>query len=373
MTKTDVQTRSGRIATALALTALIAGLAVAMAPKAGAAVPRGFFGVVPQTPLDGTDFTRMGQGRVGTVRLIFAWNAVDPTAAPGDYNWSQFDAMVTGAAENGLEVLPFLFGTPNWVAQDLDGHACAPDCAIFAPKSAAALAAWRQFVTDLVARYGSNGTFWLDHPELPKNPIGAYQIWNEQNSREFFAPKQSPSGYAALLDAAAGPIRTADPSADVVLGGMAQLAGSSKATKGDKFLKQLYKVPGFKDDFDGIAIHPYGNSVNKVVDQVERFRKVAKRAGDRNAGTWITETGWGSKKGGHPLNRGKKGQAERLKESFKYFKKNRKKLNVETINWFSWRDSADKICDWCAASGLFTKSLTPKPAWRAFTKFTGGS
>jgi hypothetical protein len=373
MTQTDLQTRPSRKRAALAFAALIAALAAIAVPSAGAAVPRSFYGVVPQTPVDATDFARMGQGRVGTVRVLLAWNSVDPTAAPNDYDWSAVDSIFANAASNNVEVLPFLFGTPTWVAQDLDGYGCGGECATFAPRSAAALAAWQQFVADVVARYGPNGAFWAANPSVPKQPIAAYQIWNEQNSREFFAPKQSPGGYAALLDSAVTAIRSGDPAADIVLGGMAQLAGSSKATKGSKYLNQLYKVNGVKSDFDGFAIHPYGSSVEKVVDQVELFRDIAKKSRDRNAEMWITELGWGSKSGGNPLNRGKRGQADRLKESFKYFKKKRNKLNIETVNWFSWRDSATKICDWCASSGLFTQTLAAKPAWRAFTKFTGGS
>jgi hypothetical protein len=88
---------------------------------------------------------------------------------------------------------------------------------------------------------------------------------------------------------------------------------------------------------------------------------------------WITEIGWGSAKGGNPLNRGTQGQAQRLKQSFKYLQKKRNKLNLETVTWFSWMDSTTSICDWCAKSGLFKAGLVEKPAWRAFTKFTGGS
>ena len=82
----------------------------------------------------------------------------------------------------------------------------------------------------------------------------------------------------------------------------------------------------------------------------------------------MTEIGWGSAKGGNPLNRGKQGQARLLKEAFKYFAKRRGKLNAERRRLVLWRDSKDKICDWCATSGLFTKSLKPKPSWRAYKK-----
>lgn len=371
LTETHKRTRwpARLIVSAIAAAAAL----LALAPASQAAVPKTFYGVVPQTSLGAGDFERMGQAKVGLMRIPLFWSDVDPSAAPNDFNWAGYDAVIGGAAQNGVEVLPFLFGTPEWVAEGIDGRNCAGDCGIFAPKSQAALDAWSQFVTGAVARYGEGGTFWQENPGIPAQPIGGWQLWNEQNSTSFFAPKAKPKAYAKLLGAGADAVRATDPSADVVLGGMAELAGSRKATKGSKYLKQLYKVRGVKADFDGVAIHPYGSKVDKAVQQVETFREVMADGKDKRAGLWVTELGWSSEKGGNPLNRGPKGQADRLKESFKYFRKNRRKMRIETVNWFSWADSPTSICDWCAKSGLLDESNGEKAAYRAFTKFTGGS
>jgi hypothetical protein len=359
-------------AASLFAAALVAVTMLIAAAPSHAAVPRAFWGVVPQTPLGSTDFARMGQAKVGTLRILVSWNTVSPTAA-GQYDWGGLDAVVGGAAQNGVEVLPFLYGTPDWVAAGLDGHACAGNCATFAPKSQAALDAWSAFVGEAVDRYGPSGSFWTENPTIPKVPITAWQIWNEQNSSTFYAPKPNPSTYANLLGAAHDAIATRDPSADVVLGGMADLAGSSKAVRGSKYLAKLYKVSGVKADFDGVAPHPYGATVEKVASQIDLYRKVMKKAHDKGADLWITEIGWGSKSGGNPLNRGTKGQAQELTDAFKYFKKNRNALNIANVDWFSWMDSKSKICSWCSSSGLFKSGLKAKPSLKAFTKFTGGS
>ena len=95
--KTHAHTRSTWTA-GFALAALIGALiAAAAVPRAEAAVPPSFYGVVPQTPVDASDFERMGKGQVGTVRILFAWNTVDPTAAPADYDWGTLDSIVTNA------------------------------------------------------------------------------------------------------------------------------------------------------------------------------------------------------------------------------------------------------------------------------------
>ena len=100
----------------------------APAPAKGpvSVVPRSFYGVAPQATLTEADIARMGQGKIGELRTIVNWATIDPTADPADNDWSQIDPIVAEAATNGIQVLPFIFGTPTWVAQTLDGRSCKP-------------------------------------------------------------------------------------------------------------------------------------------------------------------------------------------------------------------------------------------------------
>jgi hypothetical protein len=353
---------------ALVLTAILVAPAVSEAAKA----PTSFFGISSQTALTSQDYARMAQGKIGVLRMPFGWQSVQPTG-PGTFDFSSIDPVVGGAATAGLTVEPFISGSPDWSAH-LDGYTCATgQCVQFAPKGPQALAAWSAFVTAAVARYGPSGSFWTENPTIPKHPIEVWQIWNEMNSSTFFKPTPSPSQYADVLNAASAAIRAADPSAKVILGGMAGLSGSKQATPGDKFLTSLYKISGLTAAFDGVAVHPYGKQVDAMTEQVEDFRKVMKKNHDSSTGLWVTEFGWGSKKGGNPLNVGTKGQADRITDSYKYFTKNRNKLKIQTVDLFSWMDSNVSICAWCSTSGLFKAGLVAKPSWKAFVKFTGGS
>jgi hypothetical protein len=346
------------------LTALVAMVAFA---SQASAKPDPFYGVVSQTSLRSGDFAKMEKGGIGTLRSIMQWSSIDPTAAADDYSWSGFDAVVADAARHDLRVLPFLYGTPNWVAHSLDHRQCGV-CDTFAPHRKAALGAWRDFVVAAVARYGTAGDFWSEHPELPIRPIRAWQIWNEQNSKTFYAPHPSVKGYAKLLGVASGAIHAADRHADVILGGMAELAGSRKAIAGPKYLRSLYRRHGVEHDFDGVGVHPYGAKATTVEQQVGRFRVEIQRAHDSRTGLWITETGWGSSNGSNPLEVGKSGQADRLGDALGYFHQNRGRLRIKAVVWFSWRDSAQSICAWCASSGLLTKSGRPKPAFRTLKR-----
>lgn len=347
------------------------------AAAAEAKAPRDFYGVMPQTALTTEDFDRMAEAKVGTLRFEVSWFGIDPTEAEGDLNWSGIDATMTQLAKHGIEPLPFIFGTPIWAAK-ADGYNCAgAKCVIYGVRKPAGIAAWKTFVGELVDRYGPTGKFWEEHPELPKQPIEEYQIWNEQNSPSFYGPKPNPASYAKLLKAADQAIAGSDPSADVVLGGMfvSPLQGRKPAQYSYEYLADLYDIKGAKKTFDGVAAHPYAAKMNKVTQQVELLRDAMKDGGDSGADLWITEIGWASDGPQNPLVRGEKGQAERVKEAYKFFSKKRGKWNVRAVVWYSWRDNPDSggLCIWCPGSGLVTKDLTPKPSLKAFTKFTGGS
>jgi polysaccharide biosynthesis protein PslG len=350
---------------------LCAAIALALlAPPPAEAVASPFWGVSSQTPLGAADLARMGQAEVGTLRALFSWSAVEP--APGARDWSAIDRVVAAAASNRIDVLPILFGTPGWVARGLDRRRCAADCATHPPHSDAALRAWRRFVADAVERYGRGGEFWARHPGLPRRPIVAWQVWNEQNSPSFFAPRISVRHYARLLDRAASAIRGTNRRAEVILGGMAELAGVRGTRPGWRYLRALYRRPGARRDFDGVAAHPYASSFAGVREQVARARGTMRRAGDRRADIWITEIGIASGTGDDPFEVGPRRQARHLRTSFAFLRRHRRALALRAVVWFSWRDSSTPLCAWCPTSGLFDGGYAPKPAFEAFTQFTGG-
>ena len=77
-----------------------------------AAVPAKFFGVVPQSDLSQEQFNTLKQGGVKEMRVALIWGGVQPTRG-GAFNWSEFDGEVERAAKSGIELLPFIVGTPD--------------------------------------------------------------------------------------------------------------------------------------------------------------------------------------------------------------------------------------------------------------------
>ena len=199
------------MALTIALLAVVASLGLPDR-SAAAQAPKGFFGVHPLS-LETGDYPEMASSDVGLIRTAFSFQQTDPP--PGlpfgswDYDWTRFDAIATGAAENGIDVLPVLLGTPGSTHRDatpLDS----PD----------ATTAWKDYLTALVKRYGPGGTLWSDplYPG-PDRPITDWQIWNEPNSFNNWA-KPDAKQYGKLLTLSAKTIHAADPSADVVSAGV---------------------------------------------------------------------------------------------------------------------------------------------------------
>ncbi len=359
--------------------AIVIALGCAVSASASEA-PRGFYGVTPQTKLTKADFAEMGRGKVGTLRYEFSWANLDPTPlSEADlfdpdraYNWWLYDYIVYFAAKQGVRVQPTIYGTPYWVAQ-LQG--CPSTCHKLGPNTIGAYIAFSQFMRAAVHRWGPGGSFWKEHPELKPQPIRAWQIWNEQNSSDYWKPGPNSTDYGNLVIAGGNAVHDADPGARVILGGMIGEPGQEgkKTASGWEFLQDLYAMPGAREAFDGIAVHPYGASMFSIKRVLWRWRQELQKAGAANTPIYVTEIGWASGGGDHPLNRGLRGQAKMVRDALAFFTDKRRSLNIANVIIYAWRDAAPGApqCQWCAKSGLFRyENLQPKPAWDAFTSFS---
>jgi hypothetical protein len=323
---------------------LVAGLALAAA--APQAMGGSFHGVVSQSKLGVQDYERMGDGNAGTLRVRVPWARLEPQR--GQREWTWLDRVVTRAGEQGIRVLPSLHGPgPAGIATP--------------PTRPRARRAFARFAGAVAARYGPGGAI----PEGGR-PIAGLQIWNEQNGRTYWGAKPNPRKYGKLLKAAAQRMRRADRRVEVILGGMFGTPSGRGAITSWGYLKRLYAVRGIKRAFDTVAVHPYSPNLFGVKYQVRAMRKVMRRNGDGSARIRITEFGWGSKKGGNPLNKGSRGQARMLRKAFRLFERRRGGWRLSGANWFAWRNSPRGGCAFCPTAGLFTADRSPKPSWNAF-------
>src|SRR5436190_3495123 len=134
----------------------VAGAVLALAVPATAAArvhSSQLFGLVSATyyedPPSPSEFATMHAAGVRIFRTQLYWRGIEPN--PGQFSFASSDAVVGAAASQGVHILPYLAGSPDWVT------GCTGDqivCDATPPRSPAELADWRSSVTTGVKRYG---------------------------------------------------------------------------------------------------------------------------------------------------------------------------------------------------------------------------
>jgi Glycosyl hydrolase catalytic core len=343
---------------------LVAAIAAACALAGPAkAAPARFFGVVydrdvseASAAVQDQQFVLMRKTGVRTVRRVFSWAAAEPDqGAPP--NFAETDALVARAARNDIEILPIVMYAPVWARTSAD-DAASP------PRSDDDYVA---FLNALIARYGPVGSFWTQHPDVPKHPLRTWQVWNEPQLRYQWADADWETSYGKLLGAAHDAIKKADPGAKVVLAGATNFAWNA--------LESLYKKGRIKGEFDIAALHPYTGSAGRVLTAVKLFRAVLKKHGDSRKPVWITELAWPASKGRVRAPKGlaalpttDRGMATRLTRAYRLL---RKTHAVQRAYWYTWASAYKKSDGIFGFTGLqrydpAAGRFTAMPALRAF-------
>ncbi len=373
----------GRGARAWTAILAVALLGMTLFAATAEAVPAKFWGVVPQETPSDEQFQLLKRGGVDSVRVPIEWGAIQPDPG-GPLNWGSIDGTVRRAANAGVEVLPFISGAPAWAVPSIfvPGTGKTAKAPAHLPVTGAAATAWSNLLKGAVARYGPNGSFWAENPIVPKRPIRAWQVWNEENFK-YFVAKPNPVEYGKLVKISYAALKSVDPGAQAILGGMFALPKGCRSKALPKqnycaadFLQLMYeKTPGIKAKFNGVALHPYTGKYQELTPEIEEFRDVLAANKDAAKGLWITELGWSSQPPDPLRNifaKGLAGQAAQLKGAFSLLVAHQVKWKLQRIYWFSV-DDQDGICNFCNGSGLFAQGFVPKQAWYSYVKFAGGT
>ncbi len=192
----------------------------------------------------------------GFVRMDMMWANVE---RGGRYRFAAYDALLRSLDARGMGVL--------WI---LDyGH---PEHGGSVPRTPQDIAAFGRFAEAAAEHF--------------KGRDVRYEVWNEPNNPQFWAPSPNPSEYAALLREAIAAIRRADPSAKVSSGGVSRIDQT--------FLSQAVS-PSLAAGLTAIGIHPYRKAAPETVaPELAALRDWVTRAlGDRIE-IWDTEWGYSS-------------------------------------------------------------------------------
>jgi len=242
------------------------------------------------------------QAGVHLYRARMQLNCVDPNHT-GTFNFTapspscyglSYDALVGALAAHGMTLLPALMNfdgnTPE--PPTPDGAHGSPTTAEFAAFAAAA-----------VARYGPGGTYWAGCGCTPE-PIQAWEIWNEENNGYWWDNDASASGYAAVFDATRTALRSVDPQARVVVGGLTWAADGQSFVRPEQMIAAL--TANNANAFDAVAVHPYtkaqGDDAEGLADSAiayinEMAADLIENTGRSSTGgprqqIWVTEMGW---------------------------------------------------------------------------------
>ena len=365
-----VRTLAGVVAltTVLVLGSVAAAAERPAHPQKVPKAPKGYFGVHVRG-LAGGEFARMHQAKVGIVRTGFNYLTVHPGPLAAD-NWSVFDDCVAGTADNGMDLLPVVYGMPYWLPDGV-GIMDLP-----------ARAAWQDYLKELVDRYGPDGEFWEEHPEVAYRPIRYWQLWNEPNS---FVNWDDPDGreFGRFLVRSANVIHAADPGASVVSGGIVSKPLNPDVQNGAQFLGDLFGLRSARSAIDVVAVHPYAKNAKVTKEAIEEARETLDQAGLKKTPIWVTEIGWGSTTPGGSSARaaGSGGpsraqqrwyltpakQRENLRRTFEMTLKQRRKLGIDRVIWYQWQDGPDSACKWCETAGLLDQDGVAKPLLGVFS------
>jgi hypothetical protein len=293
-------------------------------------------------------------------RMFVLWASVEPAAPSGGahrYDQSilqRYDQIVARLNRNGMKPVFVLTTSPPW-ASGSSNYATPP-------KDPATFAA---FAGDFAKRYAGK--------------VAAYEVWNEQDSADFWSTGPDAGGYTALLKPAYGAIKAADPSARVLAG---PLTGNNYP-----FVEQMYAA-GAKGSFDGLSVHTdtacldrgpdvlyrdpaFGNRVGRFSFLGYREVRAVMLAHGDDKPVWMTELGWsstttrcarGSFAGQKPAGVGEAGQARNLKLAYHCLAAD---PYVESALWFTQRDLGAEDTE-MNRYGLFRPDGSHKPSWDAF-------
>lgn len=192
----------------------------------------------------------------------YTWNTGD--------NRNSIDYQMGMLAKYGIRAQPTFTGSPSWA---------------YGPGSRLPDSQFQNFTDWAVAfiqRYGPNGQFWKEHPELPYLPTYDYEIWNEVNSIHFWTAKTDPPPYARLLQYLYPRVKAAQPDSYVL--------ASIGWPDANAYLDAMW-ANGAGSSIDGIAFHPYAPTSNAIVGLTTSMRAKLTALGRGDIPIQITETG----------------------------------------------------------------------------------
>lgn len=227
----------------------------------------------------------------GWNRWPLYWDRVEKQ--PNNYDWLAYDKLLATDIRNGLQTNAILLGRPGfWQDGESIRNLFTPIYANGTDNAETDEAInpdnpWARFVHYAVTRYKPGGVLAQQNAFTDGQGIRVWEVWNEPDVPQFWNGGRE--AYARLLKTAAIVIKTVDPEAKIVFGGLL-------FANDEGFLTNVLRR--FRDDplrhrynwfFDIMAVHSYDDPwrsgwLTKVVQDTLDLYDLARPV-------WVNETG----------------------------------------------------------------------------------
>ncbi|MDO5697723.1 MAG: cellulase family glycosylhydrolase [Dermatophilus congolensis] len=203
-------------------------------------------------------------------RFDLPWSQI--SWEPGQADYARFDRVVDAALSRGLKPLGILSTLAPYARPAGATHS-------YGPRTDAQRAAFAGFVKQAVNRY--------------KGKVSHWEIWNEPNLDQYWAPTPNPADYVALLRVSTPVIRSACPSCTIVSGGTGGATDAPDMTPLDWYTGVYANAP--QGLFDAVGVHPYSDlrhGWGGEMSTVPAIRAVMAKGGHASMPIWATEAGY---------------------------------------------------------------------------------
>lgn len=295
---------------------------------------------------------------VRIIRQALVWKEIE--RHKWDYDWRYWDQYVGDVARHGIQIMPIIYDAPRWRQQK---RRRPPWGAMPPTKKAIA-----DFASILVRRYGPDGSFWKNHPDISPVPIRVWQIWNEPNLPRYWAQEPNAAEYVEILWAAHEAIKLEDPGATVVAAGMPD-SRLWHVIPLYKYITQMY-LAGARGSFDALAINAYADRPGAMIANLGKVRKIMRTFRDPSK-IWITELGWGTGGPRYRFRVNRSQQAKYVGQALRKLRNSRFRLGLKGFIHYMWQDAppyGDTPDFWGLHTGLLSQDGKPKPSYWVFKR-----
>lgn len=277
------------------------------------------------------------------VRIGLPWSGFEPTEQ-GGWNPKQVqrvDRLLQLCEQHGVKAYAIIGGLPKWASMNPDSKMYWA----FEPKDLGRFQAFLRFVTQ---RYGKRIDFW----ELGNEPNWAF--W-----------QSGMPAYMRWARAGAEVIRQEDPGAQIINGGFAD-AGLLGVRIGEHLpnpsaLQEMAAL-GFRDVFDVMAVHVYGDDPEGLVHTLNGLYAQMHELGVADMPIWVNETGYSTVGG-----RTEAQQAQWIADTYDLLLKH---PSVEKVFYYNFKQKVEENKTGGdsreANFGIVRGDLSPRPAYDAF-------